>query len=106
MSGTVLLEGRSSSPNLDSLNYEGNSEITRYALNLRLVSSSELHQDLLFYEMQLDTILREEVKGNEIAGENESDDGARRDNSGLVQIISAKVRVLEEEINRRRKGFD
>jgi hypothetical protein len=93
MSGTILLDGRINQES-DLESFPENSEILRYTLNLRLASNSELHQDLLFYEMQLDSLERDNA--NDGKGEH----------AGVLKMIIAKIRAVEEEISRRRMSSD
>ena len=102
LSNTILLDGNSDLEKANSL-ADLSSEISAYTSNLQLASSSELHQDLLFYEIQLDS-MKNEVRAS---GDGSDDDLGREEldkKARHARIISAKIRAVEHEMERRRNN--
>jgi len=75
------------------------SEISAYSMNLRLASSSDLHQDLLFYQIQLDSLRDKVIQPILNVGK------ADQEIAEKARMISAKIRAVEDEIERRRKSL-
>ena len=100
MSDTVLLDNESEeTQEIVAPDDDVSSEIEKYASNLQLASSSELHQDLLFYEIQFDSLLNRVVESEEIATEK-----GDLEKAALAQIVASKIRAVEEEIERRKRN--
>ena len=70
-------------------------DILEYSYNLKRVSKTDLHQDLLFYQMQLDSIEKKRSSKLSVS------------DSSLKLIASRKIAALNDEVERRSAGnFD
>jgi hypothetical protein len=75
-----------------SSNYERSAadiDLIQYSYNLKKATKTDLHQDLLFYQMQLDSI------------ERKLDSKLTLSDSSLKSIASKKISALNEEVERR-----
>jgi len=75
-----------------SSNYErspSDIDLFQYSYNLKRATKTDIHQDLLFYQMQLDSIERK--LGTELTSSD----------SSLKSITLRKISALNEEVERR-----
>ena len=99
MSGIILLDEKVDSGQKITL-AEIDSEIFVYSLNLRLASNSELHQDLLFYQIKLDSLQNAKSEDSDDKKTQEID----LEMAETARIISAKIRAVETEMERRKRN--
>jgi hypothetical protein len=64
-------------------------DILQYSYNLKRASKTDLHQDLLFYQMQLDSIERKLTSKLTVS------------DSSLRLVASRKITALNDEVERR-----